>query len=214
MKLFSGMNKWYLGSFLLLSASAYSQQQPGQAVFVQPPYGSSVYTEYRYNPNPQMSNRLPAYTTNQAVFVQQPYGSTPNMRVNAYPSTTRYSTSTNASRYSTPADFPSTTAPAYPFATVRSYASNPYPTTVQYQTSNPTQSAPTYTSTQTYPFTSTRQVVPTPTVQQTSGYNPYGTEVYPTTSNYPSTNYQSPYPMTAAPESVLQPTFVNPPPRR
>jgi len=214
-----------VAGFFMLHAVAHCQpysryqQAPyttGQAVFVQQPYGSSVYTEYRYDPNQQMSNRLPSYTTNQSVFVQQPYGASNQTRVIRYPTVGRDSQPTTASRYATPADFPSTIVTPYPFGTVRSYTSSPYSTTVQYQTDNPSRPSPSYTSTETYPYTSIRQVAPAPSsIQQpyNSAYN--ANMIYPRSEivPYPSTTFQTPYPLSTAPEgttiqsNVTTPTY-------
>src|SRR5689334_1498043 len=80
----------------LLSAAigifSYSYSQPaypyssGQAVFVQSPFNSSLYTNYSFNPRESAPHRLPAYTTNQAVFVQQPYA-TAQQTVTSFPTT-------------------------------------------------------------------------------------------------------------------------------
>lgn len=208
------MSKWVVGYFLtnLITLTFVEAQQPvqpyypsGQAVFVQQPYNSSVYTDYNYNPNRNVGNRLPNYTTNQAVFVQQPYGA--QQTVAPYPTRNRYNRSSTESNYATPQDYPSTTTQAYPFATVRSYTASPYSTTVQYPTYNYTTPSATYTSTQTYPYNVTKQAVPAPTSQDiyypSRTYRPYTT--YPYTP-YPSNPAQSPYPLqTALPEIYTQP---------
>lgn len=180
--------------------------QEGQAVFVQPPYGSSVYTEYRYNPAPQDSNRLPSYTTNQSVFVQQPYGLTSETKVIPFPTTNQNALPNNPNRYATPVDFPSTTSPAYPFGTADYSATSPYPTTVQLPSANPTQVNPTYTRTDTYPYTSVQPSpqLKVPQTNTTSYYNPYGSNgTYPVNS-YPQIvnpnqgSYPSNYPPSGA----------------
>jgi hypothetical protein len=226
----------YGGSTLLMS-SAYSQQTSpqnpsysgGQAVFVHSPYGSSVYTDYTYDPNRSVGNRLPPFTTNQAVFVQQPY-SDATQKVTTYPTTGQYSLPYTESGYSNPTAYPGTTSPAYPFATVRSYTSSPYSTVTQYadynypNTGYPNASNSYSSATMTSPYTTTRQL-PTSYIQNTnpnayptSVYSTYPTSVYQATtpskgttfsnySAYPNapSAYQSPYPLsTALPESNLQ----------
>jgi hypothetical protein len=197
------INKWLLSSCLLAFCDSYAQQvtpnrslqgsrlqqynrPEGQAVFVQPPYGSSVYTEYQYSPVPRDSNRLPSYTTNQSVFVQQPYGLTSQTRVIPFPTTDQNSLPTTASRYATPMDFPSTTSAAYPFGTADYSATSPYPTTVQLPSNNPMQPNPTFTRTDTYPYMNVQPSPQVPVTQSTSTYNPYGSSgTYPINS-YPT----------------------------
>lgn len=192
---------------------SYGQQQPyypsGQAVFVQQPYNSTVYTDYNYNPRRGVANRLPNYTTNQAVFVQQPYGGAQQV-VAPYPSRNRYSRPYSESGYVSPANYPSTVDQAYPFATVRSYTSSPYSTTVQNPSYNYNQPSTTYTSTQTYPFTTTKVSVP---VEPPPGYYPSGSyRPYTSYQNYayPTSPDQSAYPLTVAPETATPlPVNVN-----
>ncbi len=214
-----------LSTLITVNVHAQYQNQSaypnGQAVFVQQPYASSVYTEYRYSPNGDQSNRLPPYTTNQAVFVQQPYGGA-QQTVTSYPTRNRYGTSYTESRYSNPSNYPSTTGPAYPFGTVRSYTASPYPTTSQYPMYNRPNTSGAYTTTETYPYTSTRQVIPPVDIQQQGrsySYYPnspypvngtYTTNPYPANS-YPNTTYQSPYPFTTAiPETTIPPATLPP----
>ena len=240
-RIFKWMNLWILSSFTIVSYS-YSQQNSstqnptqnstysgGQAVFVQSPYGSSVYTGYTYDPNKGVGNRLPAYTTNQAVFVQQPYADA-TQKVTTYPTTGQYALPYTESGYNNPTSYPATTAPAYPFATVHSYTSSPYSTTNQYPNDNHANASDNYSSTQTYPYTTTKQMTPAtvqqnPNTYQTSPYNNYPNTVsQPSTStstntySYPASNaypnapsaYQSPYPLTTAlPETNIQPQKTN-----
>lgn len=235
----NGHFKWisagFLGVFLLGNSYIYSQQgyTSGQAVFVQPSYNSSLYTEYRYNPNQGVPNRLPAYTTNQAVFVQQPYATVPQTYT-SYPTAGQYNLPYTESRFSTPTNYPSTVNQAYPFATVRSYTSSPYSTTTQYPSSNYPYTSPTYTRTETYPYTSLRAAVPTSPTPNTPPSNAvynaypantfnsttytYPSTVYPNTSIYPSTTYpttnlETPYPLSSAlPETIVKPVPVPVPP--
>lgn len=240
---------WLFSALTLVEALAYSQQYGQQqqtytpyyygpqATFVQPPYNSSVYTEYNYDPNRRLSNRLPPYTTNQTVFVQQPYG-TALQTVNPYPSRRQYGLPYTTSGYNTPVDYPSTTSQAYPFGTVRSYTSSPYPTTTQYPSYTYPYTTETYTTTETYPYTATRQSISTPTIQPSPGTQVYSARnpayetpnalrvtpnitiqpsqpptSYPSTtplpgSSNPYATYQTAYPMTTAIPEGIQPPVV------
>jgi hypothetical protein len=163
---------WGLSSVALLSSYAYSQQVnypfvSGQVVFVQSPYGSSLYTNYDYLPHDSAPHRLPAYTTNQAVFVGQYYGTTPQT-VTSYPTTYANSLPYTENRYTSPAAYPSTTIPAYPYGTVGGVIASPYTTTTQSASYTYPYSAKDYTTTYTYPYTtSTGQTAyPSTTVER------------------------------------------------
>jgi hypothetical protein len=211
----------------LLQAQTTYPYSSGQAVFVQSPYNSSLYTNYDYNSRQGSVNRLPAYTTNQAVFVQKPYMS--QQTVTSFPSTNYNNLPLSDNRYTSPNAFPSTVAPAYSYGTTSSQQTGRYTTTIQTPTS-------TYTSTTSYPYTSTTPTVvyPSTSVQQTpintsssaqlptgrgysqSSLNPSSTTLnQPTNTSsviynnaYPVTTVsQYPYPTstTAAPETIIQP---------
>lgn len=115
-------------SLILFYSSAFSEvnypYSSGQVIFVQSPYNSSLYTNYNYNAHESAPQRLPNYTTNQAVFVQQPYATT-QQTVASYPSTYLDNLPRTESRYMTPSAYPTTVAPAYPYANVSGYAASP-----------------------------------------------------------------------------------------
>ncbi|CUI17059.1 Conserved putative secreted protein [Candidatus Protochlamydia naegleriophila] len=210
----------------LLMIASYANAQvnypytSGQAVFVQSPYNSSLYTNYDYNSRQGAINRLPAYTTNQAVFVQRPYMS--QQTVASYPSNDRYNLPRTESRYTSPTAFPTTVAPAYPYGTTSSYISGRYTTTTQTPTYNYPYPTSSYTSTLNYPYTTTTPTTtyPSTTVQQgpasyypgsqlsptgyqAAGYNAYKSNyAQPTTTalqrpaNAPSAIYNDAYPVT------------------
>jgi hypothetical protein len=199
MKNYKGIKRGFLISSILLNASIHSQavgpysnsSAGGQTVFVHSPYNSAVYTEYKYDLNQQgrYSNRLPSYTTNQSVFIQQPYA-TPQQVVTNYPSYGSYHLNYKQSGYNTPSDYPSTVTVPYPFATVRSYTSSPYTTTVQYPSYNPMSPGIYTTETYAYPYTTVRQ--PTPAMANQLGQPSYITNTdtaYPIYSTDPNSVY-------------------------
>lgn len=227
----------FFGSLLLVSSASAQPQYPytsGQAVFVQSPFASSLYTNYTYNQHESAPHRLPSYTTNQAVFIQQPYA-TAQQTVTSYPSEYRNTLPRTENRYMSPSAFPSTVAPAYPYANVGLYISSPYTTTTQNSTYTYPYRGVDYTTTYTYPYTSSTQTVPypptivegggnsvgatpslsyplPPNVQVITNANPTGvTQGYASTTYnaYPiSTTVQYPYPTTSSgvPEVIVQPT--------
>lgn len=206
----------------------------GQVIFVQSPYNSSLYTSYNYNQHESAPQRLPAYTTNQAVFVQQPY-STTQQTVSSYPSTYLDNLPRTESRYLTPSAFPTTVAPAYPYANVTGYAASPYPLTTQNSTYSYPYKGQDNTSVYTYPYTTTSPTIsyPPPTVervpttysssmtttyssspeliQQTApaytgnAFRSYGTQTYNAYPISTVTQYPSPITTSAIPENTVQP---------
>lgn len=207
---FKGLILGLFASFLMLAAYGYSQATPyssGQAVFVQPQFNSSLYTNYNYNPYRTAPQRLPAYTTNQAVFVQQPYATT-QQTITSYPSTYYNSLPYTENRYTSPSAYPSTVAPAYPYANVGLYVSSPYTTTSQASTYRYPYSGTDYTTTYTYPYTTSSQTVqyPPPIIERVPMNAAYTTAtpgvLYPAPGNiqqmttaYPATTPQG-YPST------------------
>lgn len=196
----------FLAGLLFFTLDCYSQttypySTTGQAVFVQSPYNSSLYTNYPYNPSPTSASRLPAYTTNQAVFVQQPYGQA-QQTITSYPARSQYGLPYSESNYASPTAYPSTVNPAYPYATTNSYTSSPYTTTSQVPTPGYPYTSQSYTSTAVYPYTTTKQLPQYPNatfVQKgdvrypTSTYNAYPET---TVTQYPYTTTTSIYPQT------------------
>ncbi|WP_042279178.1 hypothetical protein [Candidatus Protochlamydia sp. R18] len=164
--IFMGIMGFALLSFSLIQAQAAYPYTSGQAVFVQSPYNSSLYTNYDYNSRQGTANRLPAYTTNQAVFVQKPYVS--QQTVTAFPSTDYSNLPSTESRYTSPSAFPSTVAPPYPYTSSAASISGRYTTTTQNPTYNYPYPASSYTSTSSYPYTSTTPITnyPSTTIQQ------------------------------------------------
>jgi len=219
MKNYQWLGLELLTSLVLVTSALHSEDYPyanGQAVFVQSPYTSSLYTNYSYDPRLGKPSRLPPYTTNSAVFIQQPYA-TAQQTVTSYPASGQFSLPYKESSYASPAAYPATVAPAYPFATVSPFTSSPYVTTTQYPaytypyTSTP-YSTINYTSTQTYPYTSNRQTVtyPSTVVQQSRNASPSTTyNAYPVTT---AVQYPNPVTTTAVPETAVQPPV--PPPAR
>lgn len=200
--------------FALFAASySYSQVNypytSGQAVFVQSPYNSSLYTNYDYNSRQGTTNRLPAYTTNQAVFVQRPYLST--QTVTSFPSSTYNGLPSTESRYYSPAAFPTTVAPAIPYGTLYSDVIGQYTTTNQTPTYNYPYPTSSITSTTSYPYTQTIpiSVYPSTGIQQgtsrpayqTGGLNTYQGATY---STYPSA-YSS---VTTTPQYINKPSAI------
>ncbi|MBA2369519.1 MAG: hypothetical protein H0V82_10925 [Candidatus Protochlamydia sp.] len=192
-----------LTAALALFYSSYSYSQvnypytSGQAVFVQSPYNSSLYTNYDYNSRQGTTNRLPAYTTNQAVFVQRPYLST--QTVTSYPSSSFTGLPRTDSRYYSPAAFPSTVAPSNPYGANYSDIGGQYTTTNQTPTYNYPYPTSSMTSTSNYPYTQTTpiSIYPSTSVQQqgmsgpayqTTGLNTYQGATY---STYPGTMNQA-----------------------
>lgn len=190
-------NRWLKGliavlsSFVLLVSYAYSQATPyssGQAVFVQSPFASSLYTNYTYNQYQSAPHRLPSYTTNQAVFVQQPYA-TAQQTISSFPTSYYNSLPYTENRYTSPAAYPSTVAPAYPFANVGLYVSSPYNTTNQAPSYNYPYSGRDYTTTYTYPYTTSTQTIqyPPPVVERVPRGAVYSASApaiaYPPTAN-------------------------------
>lgn len=200
-------------SFMLLSVSLHAQvsypYSSGQAVFVQSPYNSSLYTNYNYNQHESAPQRLPAYTTNQAVFVQQPYATTPQT-VTSYPSINHDNLFSSENRYTSPTAYPSTVEPIYPYATVGEFPASPYTTTNQAATYHYPYSTRSYTITDVYPYTTATQVTAYPTTIIEKVPNARTTNTY---NAYPVTTVSKyPYPVTttAAPEFVIEPP--RPPP--
>lgn len=225
-------------AILLFSSGVYSivdyPYSSGQVIFVQSPYNSSLYTNYNYNAHESAPQRLPNYTTNQAVFVQQPYATT-NQTVASYPSKYFDNLPRTESRYMTPAAYPTTVAPAYPFANATGgYPASPYPTTSQTSVYNYPYQARDTTTVYTYPYTSTAQTTtfPPPTIERVpSSYSAGYTKTYgspgsaqqtipaftgnlyqghpsATYSAYPTTTVTKyPYPITSSanPETIIQP---------
>lgn len=226
-------------SFFMLMTSAYSQPEypytSGQAVFVQSPFNSSLYTNYNYRPHDTAPHRLPPYTTNQAVFVQQPYASA-QQTVTSYPTTYYNSLPYTENRYTSPSAFPSTVAPAYPFGNLGLFVSSPYSTTSQSSTYHYPYTGHDYTTTYTYPYTTSTKTIqyPPPAIERVPydgvgvGNDMYApaytlpnvqqklnfSTVYP--QSYPSTTYYAypvstadkyPYPTTttAVPEMIIEP---------
>lgn len=231
-----GMLGVFFSIFLFFSCAYSAVNYPyssGQVIFVQSPYNSSLYTNYNYNDHESAPHRLPNYTTNQAVFVSQPYATT-QQTVASYPSTYLDGLARTESRYMTPSAYPTTVAPAYPYANVSGYAASPYPTTSQTTTYNYPYRGKDNMTVYTYPYTTNSQTVayPPPTVERlpttytsTATYSSPGVisssrnapaytgDAYP---GYPSATYnaypistvsQYPYPITSStiPESVIQP---------
>lgn len=218
--LFKTISLGVVSALLLIASYADAQVNypytSGQAVFVQSPYNSSLYTNYDYNSRQGAVNRLPAYTTNQAVFVQRPYMS--QQTVASYPSNDRYHLPRTESRYTTPTAFPTTVAPAYPYGTTSSYISGRYTTTTQTPTYSYPYPTSSYTSTLNYPYTTTTPTTtyPSTTIQQGStsyysgtqpspaGYQPAGYHAYQPAytqqatrpANAPSAIYNDAYPVT------------------
>jgi hypothetical protein len=225
-----------LSCFLFLISPAYSNVDypftSGQAVFVQSTFNSSLYTYYNYLPHQSAPQRLPVFTTNQAVFVSQPYATT-QQTVTSYPSTYHNRLPYTENRYESPAAFPTTVAPAYPYGSIGLYVSSPYPTTVQSATYRYPYPGRDYTSTYLYPYTTSTRTVeyPPPVIERA----PYSMAIpgfsYPaiptqqlgtgyaaeaTTPGYASSTYYAypvatgeryPYPTTttAVPELIYQP---------
>ncbi len=199
-----------LSSVLLWVNYGYTQAPPyssGQAVFVQPQFNSSLYTNYTYNPYQSAPQRLPPYTTNQAVFVQQPYA-TAQQTITSFPTNYSNSLPYTLNRYTPPSAYPSTVAPAYPYANVGLYVSSPYTTTSQSPTYRYPYSGADYTTTYTYPYTTSVQTVqyPDPIIERVPSTYSYGNAVpgvvYPApgniqqmTTSYPATTPQG-YPST------------------
>lgn len=176
----------------------------GQAVFVQSPYNSSLYTNYNYHPYEATPHRLPVYTTNQAVFVQQPYATT-SQTVTSYPSIDHNSLYNTENRYASPAAYPTTVQPAYPYATVSEFPSSPYTTTNQSATYTYPYIARSYTETDIYPYATSTQVTPYPATVVERVPNSRVTTTY---NAYPVTTVSKyPYPTTttSAPEYVIEP---------
>lgn len=231
-----------IGTALLICAVQAQEPYPytsSQAVFVQSPYNSSLYTNYNYNPYQTAPQRLPSYTTNQAVFVQRPYA-TAQQTVTSFPSNYSNSLPSTENRYTSPSAYPSTVAPAYPYGTVGNYVSSPYTTTNQTPTYRYPYSGTDYTTTYTYPYTTSTQTTqyPPPVIERVpTGYAypngvPNGAPIpqgipssYPASMNqgYPSTTYNAypiststtyPYPTTttAVPEVIVEPVKPAPAP--
>ena len=209
----------FLSTSLLYSQANYPYSS-GQAVFVQSPFNSSLYTTYPYNPSGSAPHRLPYYTTNQAVFVQRPYA-TAQQTVVSFPTNYANGSPLMDNRYAPPTAFPSTVAPAYPFATTGLYSSSPYNTTVQSSTYNYPYSGTDYTTTYTYPYTTSTQVgqYQTSVVERASSNVRGSSAIYPSpgTQGYPSATYVAypitivqkyPYPTTttAVPETIIEPS--------
>lgn len=203
-----------------LQAQATYPYSSGQAVFVQSPYTSSLYTTYQYNPTQTVPQRLPAYTTNQAVFVQRPYA-TAQQTVTAFPTVYANGLPLTENRYMPPTAFPTTVAPPYPFATTPFYPSSTYDTTTQSPTYGYPYTGVDYTTDYTYPYTTSTPTgqyqlpvveripataAPAPTPHPTAASSAYDSATYVA---YPITMVQKyPYPTTttAAPEAIVQPS--------
>lgn len=213
----------------------------GQVIFVQSPYASSLYTNYNYNPHESAPQRLPNYTTNQAVFVQQPYATT-QQTVTSYPSTYLDNLPRTDNRYMTPSAYPTTVAPAYPFANVTGYVASPYPITAQSSTYTYPYRGKDSNTVYTYPYTTDARTVayPPPVVEKvptaygatstTASYlsgglgqpaapaytgNAYRSYQSATYNAYPIstiTQYPNPITSSAIPQTVIQPTKPPPPP--
>jgi hypothetical protein len=219
-------HKWLIAcilsiSMLVLASYVYSQAgypyTSGQAVFVQSPFNSSLYTTYNYRQHETAPQRLPPYTTNQAVFIQQPYASA-QQTVTSYPSSYFNTLPYSENRYTSPAAYPTTTAPPYPFGEVGFYVASPYQTTTQSATYHYPYLGRDYTTTYIYPYTTSVNTIqyPPPTLERGrsttyGGYGGYpiagqGYSSYPaipaaypanTPPGYPSTTYYG-YPITTA----------------
>lgn len=208
---------------LASASSLYSQAtypySSGQAVFVQSPYTSSLYTTYQYNPTHTAPQRLPPYTTNQAVFVQRPYA-TAQQTVTSFPTVYANGLPLTENRYMPPTAFPTTVAPPYPFATTPFYPSSTYDMTIQSPTYGYPYTGVDYTTDYTYPYTTSTQTgqYQIPIVERTTTTIRPSPVPYPNTTPttydsatyvaYPITIVQKyPYPTTttAAPEAIVQP---------